>query len=759
MPRPARPDDMYGLRIATDPRLSPDGRWVAFTVQASAPRHDGYRHALWLVAADGSAPARQLTIGVKRDRHPRFSPDGRSLAFLSDRRLVVEEMPGALEDREDGEQVHLLPLEGGEARRLTDLPRGVIGFAWAPDGRTLAVLSPSRGATREEDARRRGIPARKPAADAPREPDYRYLDRLGYELNGLGFIVGREAELWIVTVESGDARRLTAGGTPITEPAWSPDGTRIAFSTNRRADRDRNWHSQVYVVDAASGHETRITDPGEAWFGSPAWLPDGRSLAVLGHRFPAAAGSRNDIWLFEADGSEAAPGAGRNLSAGHDVMPGSSMASDLTPHEEPSLSVTNGGRWITFAAPYGGSYELWRISTDDGSLVRLTEDRHYISAFDQVTLPRDDQGAEDSGRRGGSRPSRRSSQHGSRIAYARSTPTALTDIWVLDLPAGRTTSAAATPRRVTDLNADALADIELVSPIERWVAVDGRNIQGWYVPPATSAGAKDAGAGGADVGDAGARTGGRRRREPAPLVTEIHGGPHTLYGWAPFWEFQVLAGAGIGVWYCNPRGSEGYGQAFNAANFRDWGPGPTRDVLAGIQGLVDEGPADPERLGVTGGSYGGYLTNWIVGHDDRFRAAMTCRSVVDLTSQFLSGDLAGPQFGQLEFGATPWEDPAFYRDHSPLTYAPRVRTPLLIQHSERDLRCTITQAEELFAILRSHRRPVRLMRVPEETHELTRSGTPFRRVENLVQVRDWFRHFLVLGRRGMPPLPKARAGK
>src|SRR5207247_3221702 len=140
MPRPARPEDMYALRIATDPRLSPDGDWVAFSVQASAPRRDGYRHALWLVPADGSAAARQLTIGVKRDRHPRFASDGESLAFISDRRLVVEEAPGAPDDREDGEQVYVLPLDGGEARRISDLPRGVIGFAWAPGGATLAVL-------------------------------------------------------------------------------------------------------------------------------------------------------------------------------------------------------------------------------------------------------------------------------------------------------------------------------------------------------------------------------------------------------------------------------------------------------------------------------------------------------------------------------------------------------------------------------------------------------------------------------------------
>ncbi len=264
--------------------------------------------------------------------------------------------------------------------------------------------------------------------------------------------------------------------------------------------------------------------------------------------------------------------------------------------------------------------------------------------------------------------------------------------------------------------------------------MDGRDIQGWFIP-------------GGD--DATAR----------PLVLEIHGGPHTLYGWSPVWEFQVLAGAGIGVFYSNPRGSEGYGEAFNDANHRDWGPGPTRDVLAGVESLVADGLADPDRLGVTGGSYGGYLTNWIVAHDHRFRAAMTCRCVADMGMLFLTGDIGSGQWAKLEFDVTPWDDPAYYREISPVTYADRITTPLLIQHSEHDIRTTIGQAEAQFTVMRSHKRAVRLMRVPDETHELTRSGTPFRRVENLEIVRSWFRHFLVDGKRGMPPLPKVRAGR
>jgi dipeptidyl aminopeptidase/acylaminoacyl peptidase len=739
MTRPARPEDLYRLRIATDPRLSPDGRWVAFTVQQPSQKRDGYRHSIWLAPVDGSVPPRQITIGAKHDRHPRFSPDGSLLAFLSDRRTLVEDEPGAADDREDGVQVHVLPLDGGEARRVTDLPRGVDGFAWSPDGKRLAVLSSSRGATKEADARRRGIPVRKPAPDEPPVPDYRYLDRLSYMLNGEGFVQGREPQLWLADLDGGEPRRLTRGDDPIAEPAWSPDGSRIAFTADRRSDRDMNFNSQVHVVDVESGRETRVTDAGRAAFGVPAWLPDGTTLAIGGHRWPARAGSRNDIWLFAADGSDSGRDGGRNLSARHDLMPGSTLNSDVTPGEPVRLAVTADGRWITFSAPYGGSYELWRISTDDGRIVRLTEDRHYISAFDQVSLD---------GR-----------SSGTRIAYARSTPTETTDFWAIDLSAAEGAGwSKAKARRITELNRDVLAELDLVEPVERWVEVDGRSIQGWYMPPAAGS-AIEADGKGRRGRTADVRASSKLRRSVPPLVTEIHGGPHTLYGWSPFWEFQVLAGSGIGVFYSNPRGSEGYGEAFNAANFRDWGPGPTRDVLAGVEALVDERLADRDRLGVTGGSYGGYLTNWIVGHDDRFAAAATCRSVVDLPSQFLSGDIAGPTFAEIEFGATPWEDPVIFRDQSPISLAPRIRTPLLVQHSERDLRCTVTQAEQLFSVLRSHRRQVRLMRVPDESHELTRSGTPFRRVENLVQVRDWFAHYLLNGGRRLPPLPKDRAGK
>ena len=230
-----------------------------------------------------------------------------------------------------------------------------------------------------------------------------------------------------------------------------------------------------------------------------------------------------------------------------------------------------------------------------------------------------------------------------------------------------------------------------------------------------------------------------------------------FYSWAPTWEFQVLAGAGISVWASNPRGSDGYGQEFNAAQFGT-GPGPMRDVLAGIQALVADGLADPARLGVDRRLLWRLPDELDHAHDRRFKAALT-----PVRERHDDADAHGRyqrrRVGRQEFGVAPWEDPAYYREISPLTYATAIRTPLLIQHSEKDLRTTIGQAEALFTVLRSLRRPVRLMRVPEETHELTRSGTPFRRVENLVQVRDWFTISCSRVGARCHPIPKVHGGR
>ncbi len=497
---------MYGFRIPTDPHLSPDGARVAFTVQTVAPTRDGYRHAIWSAPFDGSVPAAPLTIGHQHDTRPRFRPDGRVLAFLSDRRLAVEEEPAAAKDREDAVQVHLLPLDGpGEARRLTNLPRGVADYAWSPDGARLAVVSSSLGTTVAEDRRRRGLPAKSPGPGEPPASDIHYLDRLRSQSNGAGWVYHQVSRLWVVDVPSGAARLVHSGRIPVGEPAWSPDGTRIAFSADRGRDNDLGFNSDVWVVDAGGGRAVRVTGgagrpAGRAVFGAPAWLPGGTRLAVLGHRYGGGSGSRADVWLFAADGSEAGPRDGRNLTADADLVIDSAMGSDVTIGEANRIEVAPDGGSIYFSAPVEGSFELWRVPVEGGRAEKLTSGRHYYSSFATAAGPRGTV----------------------RIAAILSDPVTLPEVAVLELPAGRS-RATLDSRPVSELNQETAEEVRLVAPESRWNEVDGRRIQGWYYPPNPLADrAPEPKSGTA------ARPGG-----PSPLVVEIHGGPHTLYGWTP----------------------------------------------------------------------------------------------------------------------------------------------------------------------------------------------------------------------------------
>jgi dipeptidyl aminopeptidase/acylaminoacyl peptidase len=706
--RAPRPEDLYDLRVPTDLALSPDGRWVAFSVKAAAPGKDSYRSALWIAPTDGAAPARQLTVGSKTDSLPRWSPDGRTLAFLSDRGAVLQAggggaKPGKAEAPKEGAtQAWLLPFaDGGEARQLTDLPQDVAGIAWAPDGRRLCVVS---GATSTEPEKK---PERKP--DDPPEPDTRLIDRLAYEFNGRGFIHDRFQHLWLVDVASGEAELLTRGDSHDADPQWSPDGRRIAFVSDRHRDADLGWRTDIYLVEVATRRVSQLS-PGrgrQSW-GAPAWAPDGRWVAAIGIRdWKRGVIDQASVWRFRVR-----DGMAEDLIAGSDLEAAAGMNSDLFGAGPARLHWMSDGRWLVFTAPVEGSFELWRVEVDGGRIERLTRDRHYLGRTDLAGLPRG----------------------GARVAAVRTSGTEAPNIVVGDVPAGRLAgSDRVALRAVSDLMREALGEIGLVAPVERWHEVDGRRIQGWFIAAPSST-----------------------KRNPAPVALEIHGGPATLYGWSLMWEWQVLAAGGISVYACNPRGSQGYGHDFLNGNFGDWGDGPMADVMGGLDALIADGLVDPDRMGVTGGSYGGYLTSWIVGHTDRFKAAVTCRSVNDMVSQMLSGDIGGPTFGLYEYGVHPWEDWDLYRRHSPLTFADKVTTPLLIQHAEQDLRCTITQAEELFAVLRSLRRTVRLMRVPDESHELTRSGTPFRRVDNLRLIDEWFRHFLVEGKTRLPRIDPKR---
>ncbi|HAX23884.1 MAG TPA: hypothetical protein DCX80_02455, partial [Chloroflexi bacterium] len=274
-------------------------------------------------------------------------------------------------------------------------------------------------------------------------------------------------------------------------------------------------------------------------------------------------------------------------------------------------------------------------------------------------------------------------------------------------------------RQITNLNDEWREQVELPDPEPfRVASADGVQIHGWVLKPPGF--------------------------DPAtkyPLLLEIHGGPFGMYGESLMHEFQVLAARGYVVLYTNPRGSAGYGDEFAGALYRGWGKHDLPDLLAAVDWAIGQGYVDPERLGVLGGSYGGFMTNWVIGHTDRFKAAVTQRCLSDMYSTFGTDDIYFAASEQT-IGGDPWDDPDIYWELSPITYVDRIETPLLIEHQEQDMRCPIGQAQQLFIALKRRGKTVEMMLYPDESHGMSRTGQPKHRIERLNAILDWFDRYV-----------------
>jgi dipeptidyl aminopeptidase/acylaminoacyl peptidase len=603
---------------------------------------DRVRSTIWVADAEGGTP-RPFTAGPRRDTTPRWSPDGRWLAFLSER-------------DEAKAQLYLIPASGGEARRLTSLPFGAGPPAWSPDGSRIAF-----GA-------RTGTP---PDPDPAKARPFRRLTTLKYRYDGEGFTYDRRRHLFVMDLAEGSTpRALTDGDWDDAQPAWSPDGAALAFVSARHPERDRGRDTDIWVVSAAGGEPRRVTDrPGIR--AAPAWSPDGRTLAFLHQpRYPANA----TVWLAAATGGEVRP-----------VDP----AFDRHSGVGPSLSEAVPPAWLP-----------------DGSLLTAAQDRGAVGLV---------QAREGQPTRWLAPAPRVVHAHAvapraGRVALVASTPARPPEVALLDLTSARETA-------VTDLNAGWRASVRLAVPERLTVTtIPGLDVDAWVMPPA-------------------ALEPGRRY----PVLLNIHGGPFSQYGEGFFDEFQVYAGAGYGVVYANPRGSSGRDTAFARALIGDLGAPDCHDVLAALEAALARAPwADGTRLAIMGGSYGGFLTSWIVGHDQRFRAAISERAVNDWYSFLGTSDIGSyfaPEY--LGAGALLHEDVDALLRQSPLTYAKDIRTPVLILHSEDDLRCPIGQAELLWTVLCQSGQDAEFVRVPDETHELSRSGRPGHRVERFRVILDF----------------------
>ncbi len=653
--RPITTDDYHQFRFVGDPTFSPDGKTVAFTVTRVDRTQNRRVSGIWLAPTDRSDPPRPITSGASSSTGPAFSPDGRHLSFYSTRAV-----PG--DDVSTRSQLYLLPLNGGEPRRLSNLPNGVSGCAWAPGGDRLACLS------------RSGPGDQRPG---PPPSDARHYTGLRYKFNDTGWFDDRRSHLWVFDVATGRATQLTSGdGWNESDPQWSPDGSRIAFVSNRTGrEFDGNEDSDVWVIPAAGGELTRISDHAGP-DGTPRWSPDGRTIAFMGREKDGDPGA---IWTAPAGGGTASTLLYPSV--------------DLSPQ---GLAWAENGAAVYFTAETRGEAHAFRLDVASRSVAPITRGGRIVRNLAVSPV-------------------------GGTIAYLASDFTALDELYLADPTGGN-------ERRLTAMNDSLLASVSLM-PVERtsYRSADGLEIDGFLVRPL-----------------------GFDSTKRYPMVLSIHGGPAGMYGVGWFHEFQVYAARGWAVFFTNPRGSTGYGHRFQRAIALEWGGKDYVDIMRGVDHILARHRwIDPARLGVTGGSYGGFMTNWIVGHTTRFKAAVTLRSISNFISD--EGTRDGAFGHDADFGGHLFQRFDLYWDRSPLKYAQNVTTPILILHAENDLRVPLEQAEQWFRALRLFEKPAELVIFPRENHNQTRTGEPRHLVESLDWQMYWFSRYLDGRADAVPP--------
>jgi dipeptidyl aminopeptidase/acylaminoacyl peptidase len=697
--------DLLNLKQLESPALSPDGKWLAYVVRSVETKPDAkddwvYRTQLWLAATDGKTPPRQLTFGAARNSAPVWSPTGDRLAFI---RTVEKEKP----------QVYVLSLAGGEAQPLTKMETGAGGARWSPDGTKILFTSSLSYDQVRSALEKAGKTATPPWA----------YERPGRKPNDTSVWIGKddkhpeakpdgslqEIRDWLAKNESDGNPRVTS---------------RLNFLGEGDLETETDF-TQFYLVDAQGDGEPRPVAPGYEGYANPEWLADGKSIVCLGPRKLAVHTDRdrfNSVYLIDV-----ASGGTKVLLAEEGVNYGET---------EPSPD----GQWIAVTRTTGGEFSFDQAAVAvmpaaGGAPVDLTSalDRAagnltwspdsksiYFTAADHGRFPLYRVGAH----KPGAEKLTDSNDWGIRdfavgasvLAQVVTNPGNPWEIYV-----GPTDGKSAAP--LTAHNSAWLKDRQLSAyEPHRLVQADGITVDYWTIKPANF-----------------------DSKKKYPLLVQIHGGPTAMWGPGEqtMWhEFQFYAARGYVVVFANPRGSGGYGKDFQHANFKDWGVGPASDVLAAASFVANESYVDKDRQVLTGGSYGGYLTAWIVGHDHRFKAAVAQRGVYDLSIFYGEGNAWF--LLPLYWGGYPWEKDvrAILDRDSPLSYVDNIKTPLLIQHGDVDFRTGFVQSQILYKSLKQLGREVEYVRYPRATHELSRSGEPRQRLDTLVRYEEFFRRYI-----------------
>ena len=611
----------------------------------------------------------------KKDTLPRWSPDGNTLAFSSAR---------------DGKpQIYLLPLNvpGGEARTLTKMPNGTSGISWSTDGAQIAFLSPMNTEEMEkEDSGEKDTPPQdkletkhrkeRKEDDEKKQSDPYFMWRVPYRV-GTSFLDERYAQVYVLLVEEG------------LDDDESKPRRLTTVAANHEAPEWSHHGEFIYT-----SRQINITED-EPWRAAGIYrirVEDGESslLTDESHTCSSPLPSPDGKWI--AYSRLPRTGDGSLESIGRlSIMPvNGGETHDLNLELDRSVAAMDwspGSTSIVFAANHHGDTPIYRVNVESGEIETLLEGQFQADAM--------------------------SVGPGGEMAFAAGTPTNPGELQFMAADANKST-------QMTAFNSKWLEEIFVQETHEMWFTTpSGNKIQGWYILPV-------------DYEDG----------KKYPLAVNIHGGPRVMWGPSArsmFHEWQHHAASGYIVFYCNPRGGDGYGEAFQRELHAAWGDVAFEDIMAGVDTMIDKGIVDEARMTVSGGSYGGYMTGWIIGQTDRFAAAVSQRGVYNLVSFYGTSDV--PMLISSDFSTEPWEDQELLWKHSPLAYAHKAKTPLLLIASENDYRVPIEQSEQFFAYIRRSGGTVEMLRYPREGHELSRSGEPEHRISRLNSMIEWFNKY------------------
>ena len=585
-----------------------------------------------------------------------------------------------LSNRQDEKQaqIFLIPLHGGEARPLTELSGAIASFAWSPDGTRLVCQLRS-----------------KDAADVEREKDEqkkklgivdRPITRVDYRMDGAGYTPQEKWHIWTVDAVSGAATQLTSGEHHETEPSWAPDGQHILFASNRHERSDfEHDATELYLIPAEGGDMQQIDAPYGRKF-APAFSPDGQRISYLGRKQTGKWYQNADIFVVSVTG-----GDGQNVTGEQDIHFSSVTNGDIG--GGPGMSRPQwgpDGRSLYAIATVRGDQPLLQVQLDE-KVTATAVAPNGPNVVGEFSLSAD----------------------GRKVAYWGGNPTNPGEIWLHDFASDTTTP-------LTHFNTGLLAELDLGQVEEvHFPAADGYDLHGWILTPP-----------------------GFDPAQKYPSILEIHGGPQTQYGRLFMHELYYLAAQGYVVYWSNPRGGQGYGEAHAGAIYGRWGTVDYDDVMAWTDFVAQRPYIDPARMGVTGGSYGGYMTALIIGKTDRFKAAVAQRAVTNVVSFYGSSDLNWGTEYLTGAEVPPWEALDNYWDMSPMKYIGNAKTPTLIIHSEQDLRCQREQGEQVFVALRRLGVDAELVLFPDESHGLSRIGRTDRRIARLNHILRWFDKYL-----------------